>query len=80
MNVPALSERIHCHTCTCPSCISEQALVNVPALSERTLRRDIAKAEVSTGPEIQVLYITHIHVHKCMYTSTLVYMYMSHFT
>ena len=54
--------------------------MNVPALSERTLRRDIAKAEVSTGPEIQVLYITHIHVHKCMYTSTLVYMYMSHFT
>ena len=31
-----------------------QALANVPSLSERTLRRDIAKAEVSTGSEIQV--------------------------
>ena len=31
-----------------------QALVNVPSLSERTLRRDIARAEVSAGSDIQV--------------------------
>ena len=31
-----------------------QALVNVPALSERTLRRDIEKGDFSTGTEIQV--------------------------
>jgi hypothetical protein len=30
------------------------ALVNVPALSKRTLRRDIEKNAVSTGPEIQI--------------------------
>ena len=28
--------------------------MQIPSLSERTLRRDIAKAEISTGPEIQV--------------------------
>ena len=28
--------------------------MNVPALSERTIRRDIEKGNVSTGPEIQV--------------------------
>ncbi len=31
-----------------------QALVNVPALSERTLRRDISRSGVSTGSQIQV--------------------------
>ena len=31
-----------------------QALVNVPALSERTLRRDIEASGFTTGPEIQV--------------------------
>ena len=39
-----------------------QALVNVPALSERTIRRDIARSDVSTGrplrgPKIQVRYM-----------------------
>ena len=43
-----------------------QALVNVPAISERTLRRDIEKAEVSTGPEIQVIRIT------CLYLAELI--------
>lgn len=28
--------------------------MNVPALSERTLRRDIEKNDISTGSEIQV--------------------------
>ena len=28
--------------------------MNIPALSERTLRRDIASGEFTTGPEIQV--------------------------
>lgn len=32
--------------------------MNVPSLSERTLRRDIARGEISTGSEIQVLYRT----------------------
>lgn len=31
-----------------------QALINVPSLSERTLRRDIAKSDISIGSEIQV--------------------------
>ena len=34
-----------------------QALVNVPALSEQTIRRDIVRSDVSTGPEIQVRYM-----------------------
>ena len=34
--------------------LHSQALVNVPALSERTLRRDIEKGGFSTGSEIQV--------------------------
>ena len=32
-----------------------QALVNVPALSERTLRRDIEASGFTIGPEVQVL-------------------------
>lgn len=32
----------------------QQALVNVPALSERTLRRDIAASDFTTGSEVQV--------------------------
>jgi len=31
-----------------------QALVNVPSLSERTIRRDIAGGKFTVGPEIQV--------------------------
>lgn len=31
-----------------------QAFVNIPALSERTIRRDIASSDFTTGPEIQV--------------------------
>ena len=31
--------------------------MNIPGLSERTLRRDIAKSDVTTGPEIQVCII-----------------------
>lgn len=31
-----------------------KALVNIPGLSERTIRRDIAASNVSTGAEIQV--------------------------
>lgn len=37
--------------------------MNVPALSERTLRRDIEKSTFSTGPEIQVAY--HYRTAKC---------------
>ena len=31
-------------------------MVNVPSLSERTLRRDIAESGYVTGPQIQVEY------------------------
>ena len=34
-----------------------QALVNVPSLSERTIRRDIEKSDISVGPQIQVCII-----------------------
>lgn len=33
-----------------------QALVNVPSLSERTIRRDIEKSDISVGPQIQVFF------------------------
>ena len=44
-----------------------QALVNVPALSERTLRRDIEKTDISTGPEIQVLYYMYMYMYVYVY-------------
>ena len=28
--------------------------MNIPGLSERTLRRDIAESDITTGPQIQV--------------------------
>ena len=31
--------------------------MNVPSLSERTLRRDIEKSEISVGSEIQVVML-----------------------
>ena len=34
--------------------------MNIPALSERTLRRDIASGEFTTGPEIQVWLVSEI--------------------
>ena len=46
-----------------------QALVNIPSLSERTLRRDIAKAEISTGPEIQVRS-RYINIEKSLYKTS----------
>ena len=42
-----------------------QALVNVPALSERTLRRDIEDSGFSTGPEIQVCMHGECGVYVC---------------
>ena len=35
-------------------CVYEQAFLNVPALSDRTIRRDIAASDFTTGPDIQV--------------------------
>ena len=43
--------------CKSVKCIVSKALVNVPALTERTLRRDIAALEFTTTAEIQVLLI-----------------------
>ena len=34
--------------------------MNVPALSERTLRKDIASTDVTTGSDIQILIIAII--------------------
>ena len=35
---------------------------NVPGLSERTLRRDIAKSDFAAGPEIQVNCMCRLQV------------------
>lgn len=38
-----------------------QAMVNVPALSERTMRRDIASTAITIGSGIQVIYSSFMH-------------------
>ncbi len=48
------------------SCVVYQAMVNVPALSERTMRRDIASTDITIGSGVQVIYL-YMHVaHSCM--------------
>ena len=38
-------------------------MINVPALSERTIRRDIMESGLTTRPEIQVSYVHVIQIH-----------------
>ena len=45
-----------------------QALVNVPALSERTLRRDIEASGFTIGPEVQVLTLYTVVLETTIYT------------
>ena len=43
--------------------------MNVPALSERTMRRDIASTDITIGSDIQVIIIIPIacsFIHACM--------------
>ena len=43
-----------------------QALVNVPAISERSIRSDIATCKTTLDSQIQV-FIPGLHVHTCVY-------------
>ena len=37
-------------------------MINVPALSECTIRRDVMESGLTTGPQIQVRYLHVIHL------------------
>lgn len=52
-----------------------QALVNIPAVSERTIRRDLEASKVTLTSEIQVYTCIHVHVFN-MYNIQVLYMYM----
>ena len=57
-----------------------QALTNIPSLSERTLRRDIASSEVTMDSKIQVRYRCDIWLHhtvSCFRSNIFLLMYDS---
>ena len=42
-----------------------KARVNIPALSDRTVCRDVVASGITTGAEIQVNFHIHVLVHSC---------------
>jgi len=47
--------------------VHEQAFVNVPAISDCTIRRDIAAGNFTTGPDINAWWFTGILIPRCGY-------------